>query len=91
MAKMNIENVVASTYLGQELDLNKIEDALEGAEYNPQQFPGLVYRLDDPKVVVLLFGSGKMVCTGAKVPEDVTRAVDKIAAELRSALSLIHI
>ena len=89
MAKMNIENVVASTYLGQELDLNKIEDALEGAEYNPQQFPGLVYRLDDPKVVVLLFGSGKMVCTGAKVPEDVTRAVDKIAAELRSASLMV--
>ncbi len=85
MAKMNIENVVASTYLGQELDLNKIEEALDGAEYNPQQFPGLVYRLDDPKVVVLLFGSGKMVCTGAKVPGDVTRAVDKIAAELRAA------
>ena len=89
MAKMNIENVVASTYLGQELDLNKIEEALEGAEYNPQQFPGLVYRLDDPKVVVLLFGSGKMVCTGAKVPEDVTRAVDKIAAELRSASLMV--
>jgi len=85
MAKMNIENVVASTYLGQELDLNKIVEALDGAEYNPQQFPGLVYRLDDPKVVVLLFGSGKMVCTGAKIPEDVTRAVDKIAAELRAA------
>ena len=85
MAKMNIENVVASTYLGQELDLNRIVEALDGAEYNPQQFPGLVYRLDDPKVVVLLFGSGKMVCTGAKVPEDVTRAVDKIAAELRAA------
>ena len=89
MANMNIENVVASTYLGQELDLNKIQAALEGAEYNPQQFPGLVYRLDDPKVVVLLFGSGKMVCTGAKVPEDVTRAVDKIAAELRSASLMV--
>ncbi len=85
MAKMNIENVVASTSLGQELDLNAIEDALDGAEYNPQQFPGLVYRLDSPKVVVLLFGSGKMVCTGAKVPEDGVRAVQKIAAELRSA------
>ena len=89
MAKMNIENVVASTYLGQELDLTKIEEALDGAEYNPQQFPGLVYRLDEPKVVVLLFGSGKMVCTGAKVPEDVTRAVDKIAAELRAASLMV--
>ena len=81
---MKIENVVASSYLGRELDLNVIEDSLEGAEYNPKRFPGLVYRLDDPKVVVLLFSSGKMVCTGAKVPPDVNRAVDKIAAELRS-------
>ena len=62
---------------------------LEKVEYEPEQFPGLVYRLDDPKVVVLLFGSGKMVCTGAKVPEDVTRAVDKIAAELRSASLMV--
>ena len=89
MAKMNIENVVASTYLGQELDLNKIEDALEGAEYNPQQFPGLVYRLKEPKTATLIFRSGKMVCTGAKVPEDVTRAVDKIAAELRAASLMV--
>ena len=41
MSRMNIENVVASTSLGQELDLNAIEEALDGAEYNPQQFPGL--------------------------------------------------
>ena len=58
---------------------------MEKVEYEPEQFPGLVYRLDSPKVVVLLFGSGKMVWTGAKVPEDVVRAVQKIAAELRSA------
>ena len=61
MAKMNIENVVASTYLGQELDLNRIEEALEGAEYNPQQFPGLVYRLKEPKTATLIFRSGKVV------------------------------
>ncbi len=85
MANMKIENVVASTSLGQEIDLDKIMASLDGAEYNPKQFPGLVYRLDDPKVVVLLFGSGKMVCTGAKIPEDVVRAVEKIADELRDA------
>ena len=61
MAKMNIENVVASTSLGQELDLNKIEESLDGAEYNPQQFPGLVYRLKEPKTATLLFRSGKVV------------------------------
>ena len=85
MAKMNIENVVASTYLGQELDLNKIEDALEGAEYNPQQFPGLVYRLKEPKTATLIFRSGKVVCTGAKCREDVKVAITKVAKDLEKA------
>ena len=61
---MKIENVVASSYLGRELDLNVIENSLEGAEYNPKRFPGLVYRLKDPKTATLLFRSGKVVCTG---------------------------
>ena len=85
MAKMNIENVVASTYLGQELDLNKIEAALDGAEYNPQQFPGLVYRLKEPKTATLIFRSGKVVCTGAKCREDVAIAIGKVAKDLEKA------
>ncbi len=85
MAKMKIENVVASSYLGQELDLNAIEDALDGAEYNPQQFPGLVYRLKDPKTATLLFRSGKVVCTGAKCYADVVKAVTTVAKDLQKA------
>jgi len=85
MAVIRIENVVASTSLGGELDLQAIALALDGAEYEPEQFPGLVYRLDVPKVVVLLFGSGKLVCTGARKPEDVGAAVDKITEELKAA------
>jgi hypothetical protein len=54
-------------------------------EYEPEQFPGLVYRLDEPRVVVLLFGSGKLVCTGARRPEDLELAVGKIRGELQSA------
>ena len=85
--KVEVQNIVASSDLGQEINLNTVAITLglEKVEYEPEQFPGLVYRLDDPKVVVLLFGSGKMVCTGAKVPEDVVKAVDKIADELRAA------
>ncbi|MDR0887797.1 MAG: TATA-box-binding protein [Candidatus Methanoplasma sp.] len=85
--KIEVQNIVASSDLEQEINLNTVAITLglEKVEYEPEQFPGLVYRLDEPKVVVLLFGSGKMVCTGAKVPEDVIRAVDKIAAELRAA------
>ncbi|MFZ0925790.1 MAG: TATA-box-binding protein, partial [Halobacteriota archaeon] len=45
---------------------------------------GLVYRVSDPKVVILLFGSGKLVITGGKKPEDMVSAVDRIVTELKS-------
>jgi transcription initiation factor TFIID TATA-box-binding protein len=82
---ITVQNIVASSDLGAQLNLNAIAIGLglEKVEYEPEQFPGLVYRLDDPKVVVLLFGSGKLVCTGARRPEDAERAVDRITEELQ--------
>ena len=91
MAKMKIENVVASTSLGQELDLPAIELALDGAEYNPAQFPGLVYRLKEPKTATLLFRSGKVVCTGAKSLDDVKVAISKVAKDIEKANIKIEI
>lgn len=81
-----VQNIVASSDLGQDINLNAIAISLglERVEYEPEQFPGLVYRLDVPKVVVLLFGSGKLVCTGARTPQDVEAAVRKITEELQS-------
>ncbi|MFB6160878.1 MAG: TATA-box-binding protein, partial [Haloferacaceae archaeon] len=55
---------------------------LENIEYEPEQFPGLVYRLEEPDVVALLFGSGKLVITGGKRPEDAAEAVDVIVSRL---------
>jgi transcription initiation factor TFIID TATA-box-binding protein len=88
--KIEVQNIVASSDLGQSINLNAIAITLglERVEYEPEQFPGLVYRLDVPKVVLLLFGSGKLVCTGARKPQDVEDAVDKITAELRAASQL---
>jgi len=65
-----VQNIVASADLGATLNLNAIclAAGLENVEYEPEQFPGLVLRLDRPKVVVLLFGSGKLVITGARRP-----------------------
>lgn len=85
--EIEVQNIVASSDLGTEINLNAIAISLglEKVEYEPEQFPGLVYRLDDPKVVVLLFGSGKLVCTGARKPSDVERAVEKITEELKTA------
>jgi transcription initiation factor TFIID TATA-box-binding protein len=79
-----IQNIVTSADLGAPINLNKIAVGfnLDRIEYEPEQFPGLVYRLEDPKVVVLLFGSGKLIITGGKKPEDAKRAVQKILADL---------
>jgi transcription initiation factor TFIID TATA-box-binding protein len=84
--EVRVQNIVASADLGSDLNLNAIAVGLglENIEYEPEQFPGLVYRLRDPRVVVLIFGSGKMVVTGGKNPEDAQRAVNKIAEELES-------
>lgn len=79
-----IQNIVTSADLGVPINLNKIAVGfnLDRIEYEPEQFPGLVYRLEEPKVVVLLFGSGKLIITGGKVPEDARGAVRKILADL---------
>jgi transcription initiation factor TFIID TATA-box-binding protein len=81
-----VQNIVASADLGQAINLNAIAISLglERVEYEPEQFPGLVYRLNEPKVCILLFGSGKLVCTGARTPQDVEDAVKKITEELHS-------
>jgi transcription initiation factor TFIID TATA-box-binding protein len=86
-----IQNIVAISDLGGELNLNEVAMALglENVEYEPEQFPGLVYRIKEPKVAMLLFGSGKIVCTGARKIEDVSLAVEKLSQELTS-LGLIH-
>jgi transcription initiation factor TFIID TATA-box-binding protein len=85
--KIEVQNIVATSDLGSEINLNTIAISLglDHVEYEPEQFPGLVCRLDDPRVVVLLFGSGKMVCTGARRPADLERAVQSITKSLRGA------
>jgi transcription initiation factor TFIID TATA-box-binding protein len=84
--KIVIQNIVAISDLGTELNLNEVAMGLglENVEYEPEQFPGLVYRIRDPKVAMLLFGSGKIVCTGARQTEDVSKAVEKLSQELTS-------
>jgi transcription initiation factor TFIID TATA-box-binding protein len=84
--EIKVQNIVASADLHAVLNLNAVAIGLglENIEYEPEQFPGLVYRVSDPKVVVLLFGSGKLVITGGRKPEDAANAVDRIVEELKS-------
>ena len=86
-----IQNIVATANLDGELNLNEVAISLglENIEYEPEQFPGLVYRIREPRVAMLLFGSGKIVCAGARKIEDVSLAVDNLSKEL-SSLGLLH-
>lgn len=84
MAEIKIQNVVASTTIGEELDLNAISAAFDNAEYEPEQFPGLVFRVTEPKTAALIFRSGKVVCTGAKSIADVDRAIEIVCNSLRA-------
>ena len=82
---VKIQNVVATGDLNTILNLNKVAVFLsfEKVEYEPEQFPGLVYRLEEPKMVALLFSSGKVVCTGAKNTRDIDKAMGIIIDELK--------
>ena len=82
-AFVNIENVVASATLKQQIDLNAIVRVFPGVEDRPEQFPGLVYRLKKPKTATLIFSSEKMVCTGAKSERQARKAVLKVVDELK--------
>ncbi len=84
VSDVKIQNMVASTCVDKKIDLNKIAFELEGTEYEPEQFPGLVYRLDDPKVVFLIFQSGKVICTGAKNPEMIEKSIIKLEINLKN-------
>ncbi|UCC59187.1 MAG: TATA-box-binding protein [Candidatus Bathyarchaeum sp.] len=76
--ELKIQNIVASANLSGLIDLERSAYSLGRTMYEPEQFPGLIYRMDVPKVVILLFASGKLVCTGAKKEEDVYEAVSKL-------------
>jgi len=84
--EIKITNVVATASLGGTVDLLQLYESERGMggriTYEPDQFPGLIYRMNDPKVVILFFASGKLVCTGAKHEEDVYEAVDKLHKKL---------
>ncbi len=85
MAKAKVENIVASVTLAEELDLTAISLMLDSAEYEPEQFPGLIYRIKKPKTALLLFRSGKVNCTGAKNVDEVRASLDIVIKLLDDA------
>ena len=81
--KIKIENVVASATVNQQIDLIEITKKFTHVEYNPKQFPGLVFRIKDPKTAILIFNSGKMVCTGGKSEKMAKIAIKSVVSSLK--------
>jgi transcription initiation factor TFIID TATA-box-binding protein len=73
-----IQNMVASANLHDKVDLETAADLLDNVMYEPEQFPGLIYRMNDPKTVLLIFSSGKIVCTGGKSEKMVHESVNRL-------------
>ena len=82
MTEINIQNIVASTKFAEKLDLDVIAQSIKETEYEPEQFPGLIYRIKEPKTATLLFTSGAANCTGAKSLDDVKANIKIIADKL---------
>ncbi len=88
--KIEIQNIVATANLHGKVDLEAAADIMENVMYEPEQFPGLIYRMGDPKVVILIFASGKLVCTGGKSAEMVDVAVVKLHGILEDYDLIFH-
>jgi transcription initiation factor TFIID TATA-box-binding protein len=84
--RVAITNIVCSCDTKRSINLNKLVITLnlENIEYEPEQFPGLVYRISDPKIVALLFSSGKIILTGGKNLDDVRRGLQILEQKLET-------
>lgn len=84
--EIKIQNIVASGSVGMDLNLNTLAMKLPNTEYEPEQFPGLVYKLAEAKATFLLFSNGKIVCTGTKSEKEVHAALDKLVVNLKKVV-----
>jgi len=89
-AEVTIQNIVSSINLGGKVHLEKAARTLPRSMYEPEQFPGLIHRMLDPKTVILVFASGKLVCTGAKNEQDVYRSVNNLHSLLEEKDLIVY-
>ena len=80
--KITIQNIVATSSLNMNVDLNMLTIIMDNVMYEPEVFPAAIYKMQDPKVVFLIFSSGKIVCLGAKVKETIDEAIPILIKQL---------
>ena len=84
--KITVQNIVASGTINLKLNLNFLALELKNTEYEPEQFPGLVYKLMEPNATFLLFSNGKLVCTGTKNKQQLEFSMDQLLKDVKNAL-----
>ncbi len=89
-AVVTVQNIVSSINLGGRVSLELAARTLPRSMYEPEQFPGVIHRMIDPKTVILIFASGKLVCTGAKTEKDVYRSVNNLHSMLEEKGLMIY-
>ncbi len=89
-AVVTVQNIVSSINLGGRISIEKVARTLPRSMYEPEQFPGVIHRMLDPKVVILIFSSGKLVCTGGKTEKDVYRSVNQLHALLEEKGLMVY-
>src|SRR3990167_7218721 len=84
--KITVQNIVASGSIDLKLNLNYLALALENTEYEPEQFPGLVYKLAEPNATFLLFSNGKLVCTGTKNRNQLENSMNQLLKNVKATI-----
>ena len=88
MENITIENIIATSSIADELDLSRLASAIQGSQYEPSDFPGLVIKFTEPrKIAVILFSNGNIVCTGAKDKNEILDSIQKIKKEIHDEIS----
>jgi len=83
--KVTIQNIVATSSLKMNVDLNVLTIMMDNVMYEPEVFPAAIYKMQVPKVVFLIFSSGKIVCLGAKEKSIIDEAIPILIKQLRES------
>ena len=73
---IKIQNIVVSADLHATIDLYALSKEVKAVDYEPEQFPGAIFRIQEPKAVIILFKNGKMICTGTSTEANIKRVLE---------------
>ncbi len=85
-----IVNLVASTDLGLDIDLHRVAEEIDNSEYEPEQFPGAILKLTQPKATILVFKNGKIVVVGCKTKKDIEAAIQLAYKQLKKVATKVR-